>query len=137
MVGDVLRSTGDFRKVSLRQMSGMLVMVFVRAELEPHIGEVATASVACGVLGYGGNKGAVAVTFSLFRRRVVVVSSHFAAHQVRVGRCMCTCALPAAVRTEACSCFCSVHACLHALQTLCLVYMPAVRILTVIGMHSN
>lgn len=55
-----------------------------RAELEPHIGEVCTASVACGVMGYGGNKGAAAVSFSLFRRRVVLVSSHFAAHQVRV-----------------------------------------------------
>jgi phosphatidylinositol-bisphosphatase len=53
-----------------------------RADLEPHIGEVATASVACGVMGYGGNKGAVAVSFSLFRRRMVIVSSHFAAHQV-------------------------------------------------------
>jgi phosphatidylinositol-bisphosphatase len=53
-----------------------------RAELEPHIGEVSTASVACGVMGYGGNKGAAAISFSLFRRRVVLVSSHFAAHQV-------------------------------------------------------
>jgi hypothetical protein len=33
-------------------------------------------------MGYGGNKGAVAVSFSLFRRRMVIVSSHFAAHQV-------------------------------------------------------
>jgi hypothetical protein len=56
--------------------------VLCRAELEPHIGEVCTASVACGVMGYGGNKGAAAVSFSLFRRRVVLVSSHFAAHQV-------------------------------------------------------
>jgi hypothetical protein len=38
--------------------------------------------VACGVMGYGGNKGAAAISFSLFRRRVVLVSSHFAAHQV-------------------------------------------------------
>jgi phosphatidylinositol-bisphosphatase len=53
-----------------------------RAELVPHVGEVATASVACGVMGYGGNKGGVAVSFSLFRRRLVLVSSHFAAHQV-------------------------------------------------------
>jgi hypothetical protein len=47
-----------------------------------HIGEVGTASVACGVLGMGGNKGAVAVSFSLFRRRLAFVCSHFAAHQV-------------------------------------------------------
>ncbi|WIA12339.1 hypothetical protein OEZ85_012390 [Tetradesmus obliquus] len=84
MIGEVLRGVGDFRRVGLRQMSGVLVLVFARAELEPHIGEVATASVACGVMGYGGNKGAVAVSFSLFRRRVVIVSSHFAAHQDKV-----------------------------------------------------
>jgi hypothetical protein len=42
---------------------------------------VSTASVACGVLGVGGNKGAVAVGFTLHRRKFAVVCSHFAAHQ--------------------------------------------------------
>lgn len=37
---------------------------------------------ACGVLGVGGNKGAVGVAFSLYRRKVACVCSHFAAHQV-------------------------------------------------------
>ena len=50
--------------------------------LQAHVGEVSTASVACGVLGMGGNKGAVGVSFSLFRRRIAFVCSHFAAHQV-------------------------------------------------------
>ena len=49
------------------------------------LGEVRTASVACGVLGVGGNKGAAAVAFSLFRRQIACVCSHFAAHQV--GSC--------------------------------------------------
>ena len=40
-----------------------------------------TASVACGVLGVGGNKGGVAVAFSVHRRRVAAVCSHLAAHQ--------------------------------------------------------
>ena len=52
------------------------------ALVQPHTGEVNTASIACGVLGVGGNKGAVAVSFSLHRRRVAFVCSHFAAHQV-------------------------------------------------------
>ena len=43
---------------------------------------MSTASIACGVLGVGGNKGAVAVSFSLHRRRIAFVCSHFAAHQV-------------------------------------------------------
>ena len=47
------------------------------------IGDVATASCACGVLGVGGNKGAVAVSFSLHRHNISMVCSHFAAHQAR------------------------------------------------------
>ncbi|KAK9805177.1 hypothetical protein WJX72_003678 [[Myrmecia] bisecta] len=71
----------SWMRVGLRQLSGMLVMVFARKHLQEYIGEVSTASVACGVLGVGGNKGAVAVSFSLYRRKVAVVCSHFAAHQ--------------------------------------------------------
>ena len=52
--------------------------------MQAHTGEVSTASIACGVLGMGGNKGAVAVSFSLYRRRIAFVCSHFAAHQVGV-----------------------------------------------------
>lgn len=47
------------------------------------MGEVSTTCVTCGVMGVGGNKGAVALSFTLMRRRVMVVASHFAAHQVR------------------------------------------------------
>ena len=50
--------------------------------VQAYVGEVSTASVACGVLGVGGNKGGVAVSFTLYRRRLCCVSSHFAAHQV-------------------------------------------------------
>ncbi|GFR43882.1 hypothetical protein Agub_g5011, partial [Astrephomene gubernaculifera] len=71
-------------RVALRQMSGLVAVVFCRAELQQHVGEVATANVACGVMGVGGNKGAVAVSMSVFRRRVMFVCSHFAAHQERV-----------------------------------------------------
>jgi hypothetical protein len=49
-------------------------------------------------MGYGGNKGAVAISFSLFRRRLVLLSSHFAAHQVRrrgFAACCCRPALAA------------------------------------------
>ena len=65
-----------------RQLCGILVCVFARVELRPVIGEVATAHVTTGVLGNrGGNKGAVALRFSLWRRTFTVITSHFAAHQ--------------------------------------------------------
>lgn len=55
------------------------MLVFVRADLMGEVGEVRTASKARGVMGMG-NKGAVAVSFELYRRRVAIVCSHFAAH---------------------------------------------------------
>jgi phosphatidylinositol-bisphosphatase len=72
-----------WERVGMRQMSGVLAVVFARKEVTSrgHAGDVATDAVPCGVLGLGGNKGGTAVSLSLFRRRVVFVSSHFAAHQ--------------------------------------------------------
>lgn len=47
------------------------------------VGDMSSASVATGVLGVGGNKGAVALGFTLHRRLLAFVCSHFAAHQVQ------------------------------------------------------
>ena len=78
---EALGGSRHWHQIALRQLSGMLVIAFARNNLRGHIGEIATASVACGVLGVGGNKGAVALEFSLYRRKVAVICSHFAAHQ--------------------------------------------------------
>lgn len=51
----------SWHRVGMRQLSGMLVAVFARVKLAPHIGGVQTAAVATGVLGVGGNKGGVAL----------------------------------------------------------------------------
>jgi hypothetical protein len=48
--------------------AGILVLVLCRRELSHLVGEVATASVACGLMGVAGNKGAAAVSLTLFRR---------------------------------------------------------------------
>ena len=73
-------------RVGLRQMAGMVMVVFVRKDLEDKVGEVATDSVACGLMGVGGNKGAVAVGLTVFRRRMLFLGSHFAAHQGAVHK---------------------------------------------------
>lgn len=62
-------------------LSSCFPHAFFTLLLQNCIGEVATASVACGVLGVGGNKGAVAAEFTLHRRKVAAICSHFAAHQ--------------------------------------------------------
>eukprot|EP00889_Picochlorum_renovo_P000771 jgi/Picre1/27801/NNA_000765.t1 len=67
--------------VSLRQLSGMIVMVFARTDISKDLGAVHTSAVACGILGVGGNKGAVAVQLTLFRHHFAFICSHFAAHQ--------------------------------------------------------
>lgn len=73
----------SWERAGLRQMSGLLLCVFVRRAMNANIANASTSVVACGVGGFGGNKGAVAVGFQLFRRRVLIMNSHFAAHQVR------------------------------------------------------
>ena len=80
----ILQSLGGekhWHQIGLRQLSGMLIVAFARNNLKGHIGEIATTSVACGVLGVGGNKGAVAIEFSLYRQKIACICSHFAAHQ--------------------------------------------------------
>eukprot|EP01024_Parvocaulis_polyphysoides_P034507 TRINITY_DN30553_c0_g1_i2.p2 TRINITY_DN30553_c0_g1~~TRINITY_DN30553_c0_g1_i2.p2 ORF type:complete len:315 (+),score=19.47 TRINITY_DN30553_c0_g1_i2:26-946(+) len=42
-------------RVGMRQLSGMLIVCMIRQELYEHVGDVLTASVACGVAGIGGN----------------------------------------------------------------------------------
>ena len=68
-------------RVGMRQMSGLLTLVFARQELKNFVGEVETGAVACGAMGVGGNKGASAVRFGIHRNYICVLSSHFKAHQ--------------------------------------------------------
>jgi hypothetical protein len=70
------------------------MITFCRSGLVPHVGEVTTSSVACGLLGVAGNKGAAAISLSLYRRCVYVCTSVFAlmhrkyaGARVRVGAC--------------------------------------------------
>ena len=76
-----LGGPGAWARVGLRQLSGMLVLVYARVHLAPAVGDVRTAAVPTGVLGVGGNKGGVAVSCSVHRRRLAAVCSHLAAHQ--------------------------------------------------------
>ena len=69
-----------------RQQSGMLLLVFARKRLASQLGASAAAAVACGIMGVGGNKGAVGVRVSLFRRNLVFVNCHLSAHQNAVAK---------------------------------------------------
>lgn len=82
----------SWERTAVRQMSGLLLCVYARRSMGANVTNMATGVVACGVGGFGGNKGAVATSFQLFGKRVLILNSHFAAHQVcaRHGRSICT-----------------------------------------------
>ena len=48
---------GDWVRVSLKQLGGMLICVFVRRKLSPYVASVESVATGCGVLGVGANKG--------------------------------------------------------------------------------
>ena len=79
-------SNHQWHRVGSRQLSGILLGVYVRDHLKKATGEVDTCSVARGVMGVGGNKGTVAVSLSIFRRKFLFLCSHFAAHQNAVAK---------------------------------------------------
>lgn len=69
-----------------RQLSGMLLLVFVRKKFASQLGACVSAATPCGIMGVGGNKGAVGIRVSLFRRIISCVNCHLAAHQGAVAK---------------------------------------------------
>ena len=76
----------QWHRIGSRQLSGILLGVYVREHLKKATGEVETCSVARGVMGVGGNKGTVGVSLSIYRRKFLFLCSHFAAHQNAVDK---------------------------------------------------
>jgi hypothetical protein len=81
--GQHLTMLEPWTKIGMRQLSGMFVIVFARLAAAQHLTNVFADAVGCGVGGFGGNKGAVALSMCIHRQRVLLLTSHFAAHQVR------------------------------------------------------
>jgi len=77
---------GDLKycKLSSIRLFGILLFIFVKLEVHSYVEDVMSNKIGTGVLGLGGNKGAVAIRFNVFDRNVVFVCSHLAAHQGNV-----------------------------------------------------
>ncbi|WVZ95880.1 hypothetical protein U9M48_041588 [Paspalum notatum var. saurae] len=56
---------GGYRLAASKQMVGVLLCVWVRADAAPRVAAVAASRMGTGVLGYMGNKGAVSVSLAL------------------------------------------------------------------------
>jgi phosphatidylinositol-bisphosphatase len=66
-------------QVAEQQLSGLLLLIFASPEVAPTISSVSTVSVGTGIMGYLGNKGAVATRLVLGETtRMVFVNSHLA-----------------------------------------------------------
>lgn len=69
-----------YKKIAEHQLLGLLILVFASPDLVPTIGSVSTTSVGTGLMGYLGNKGAVAVRMMLGETtRLCFVNCHLAA----------------------------------------------------------
>ncbi|XP_057774034.1 type IV inositol polyphosphate 5-phosphatase 9 [Salvia miltiorrhiza] len=67
-----------FRCIISKQMVGILISVWVRAELRPYVRNPSVSCVGCGIMGCLGNKGSVSVRFRLHETSFCFVCSHLA-----------------------------------------------------------
>eukprot|EP00754_Rhynchopus_humris_P034200 Rhum_TRINITY_DN15544_c0_g1::Rhum_TRINITY_DN15544_c0_g1_i1::g.161178::m.161178/K15909/SHIP2, INPPL1; phosphatidylinositol-3,4,5-trisphosphate 5-phosphatase 2 len=72
-----------YYRVEKHSMWSIRILVLARNEYKPFITQVRKAQEATGVARVGGNKGGVAIGFSLRETRLCFVGSHLAAHQER------------------------------------------------------
>ncbi|XP_010470435.1 PREDICTED: type II inositol polyphosphate 5-phosphatase 15 isoform X1 [Camelina sativa] len=86
MIGKTLDEGSSFVRVGSRQLAGLLICVWVRHDLKPHVGDVDAAAVPCGFGRAIGNKGAVGVRLRMYDRVLCFVNCHFAAHLDAVSR---------------------------------------------------
>ncbi|KAL5507754.1 hypothetical protein ACEPAH_5372 [Sanghuangporus vaninii] len=70
---------GEYTKLISKQLVGMLVICIVRNELVKDITDIRTSAIGTGLMGVMGNKGAVALRFTVHSTVVTFVNAHLAA----------------------------------------------------------
>ncbi|KAI4310853.1 hypothetical protein MLD38_035800 [Melastoma candidum] len=86
MIDDALDVGSEFERLGSRQLAGLLIAVWVRTVLTPHVGDVDVAAVPCGFGRAIGNKGAVGLRVRVYGRSLCLVNCHFAAHVEAIAR---------------------------------------------------
>ena len=73
-----------YKRISMKHLVGMLILVFIKDEMSTFVQDVRETAIGVGVMGMMGNKGAVAVRFSLHDTSICFVASHFTANKKEV-----------------------------------------------------
>mmetsp|Transcript_9666 Transcript_9666/g.14479 ORF Transcript_9666/g.14479 Transcript_9666/m.14479 type:complete len:1303 (+) Transcript_9666:115-4023(+) len=73
-----------YNKVISQHLVGLLLVIYAQHSILPHICDVSTKTIAAGVMGVAGNKGAVAIDFRIFNSKIALVNCHLAAHKAQV-----------------------------------------------------
>ncbi|GAB5361542.1 hypothetical protein AAMO2058_000721900 [Amorphochlora amoebiformis] len=71
-------------KVISQHLVGLVIIIYAQERILSYISDVSTKTIAAGVMGVGGNKGAVGVELRVFRSKVSFVNCHLAAHQEKI-----------------------------------------------------
>jgi phosphatidylinositol-bisphosphatase len=70
--------------VGTKSLVGLLLCVYAKDRLSPHISDLRVNTIGVGVMGMLGNKGAVSVRLSVFDSSIAFVCAHLAAHRENV-----------------------------------------------------
>eukprot|EP00038_Savillea_parva_P030608 m.78922 g.78922 ORF g.78922 m.78922 type:complete len:749 (+) comp9257_c0_seq2:202-2448(+) len=81
-----LAARGTYAKLLSKQLVGILLMIYIKTDLLPHVEGLVSASEGTGILGMMGNKGGVSIRFKLYNSTFCFVCSHLAAHNKNVKR---------------------------------------------------
>ena len=74
-----------YQLVSSRTLVGVALCVYVKRNLVQFVREVQDDKVGVGIMGVGGNKGAVAARLRVYDSTLCFVNAHLAAHQTKVS----------------------------------------------------
>jgi hypothetical protein len=82
--GETDTSVGAYQLVEKKNMVGIALLVFVKAEHATYVQDVQGVTVGVGLMGMMGNKGACVVRMQLYDSTLCFVSAHMAAHRGNV-----------------------------------------------------